>query len=624
MKTQASIRVALAQMNSCVGAFEQNAARILQFTGKALAEGAELIIFPELALSSYPCLDLIDRDDFREKHAQTLSKLVSELVSVLRPGSYAIVGAFTPNQSSHGRLVRNSALVIGNSGLQYEQRKQLLPSYDVFDENRYFEPGEPAGPWQSALGPLGISVCEDAWFEDLHKGRLLYEVDPAVFLKGSRLAINLSASPFLFGKQERRDQVISGFAERIGAPLLYVNQVGANDEILFDGDSRIFSKTGQCLLVAPSFIEGLLVADLRPESDQVADPKFLIAEKGKSGSVATWQNAPALLEAADSVVWTADPRKQPALGRLRAVDQAMASEDPNHAAPASVVAKKIQGQNRNEMKLVARGLELGIKDYFVKSGFQSAVIGLSGGIDSAVVATLAARALGPSNVYGVSMPSKYSSAHSLEDAQALAQALGINYGAASIKFVNSALLMELRPHFKGAAEDLTEENLQSRLRGTILMAIANKSRALVLATGNKSEMAVGYCTLYGDMCGALAPIGDLYKTKVYELAHYLNSEGNVIPQSTIDKPPSAELRPNQTDQDSLPPYDILDEILRKHLEEGAGHQSLEAHGFDPGIVQQVLALVRNSEFKRRQAAPVLKVTTKAFGLGRRYPVVRGF
>jgi NAD+ synthase (glutamine-hydrolysing) len=277
-----------------------------------------------------------------------------------------------------------------------------------------------------------------------------------------------------------------------------------------------------------------------------------------------------------------------------------------------------------EIRTLARGLETGIRDYFKKSGFTQAILGLSGGIDSAVVATLAARALGPQNVFGYSLPSKYSSVHSLEDAQSLAEALGMNYGGASIKFVNSALLMELKNHFKGAPEDETEENLQSRLRGVIVMALANKKKALVLATGNKSEFAVGYSTIYGDMCGALAPLGDLYKTKVYELAHYLNLEGAVIPQSTLTKAPSAELRPHQTDQDSLPPYDLLDRVLEGHLERGEGEETLVSQGFDSGTVRKILGLVRRSEFKRRQAPPVLKVTSKAFGLGRRYPVVRGF
>ncbi len=619
------MRIALAQMNSVVGDFTRNGARILEFSGKAASEGAELVVFPELALSSYPCLDLLDRPDYCAAHDKALRELVTALAGA-QGSATVIMGAFIPNDEPRGRLLRNTVLVVQKGKIVYTQAKQLLPTYDVFDENRYFEPGAAASPWKGfAPATLGLAVCEDSWFEELHTGRILYEHDPATALKGCALAINVSASPFMFGKQKSRDHVLSGFARRVGAPLVYVNQVGANDEILFDGDSRFFGADGELLVQAPAFLEGLLVLNVDGGNGQVQDPRFFLKEAGLSmGDEAPvpWQNAPALLTLSPKVTFSSDPRTQAAPGKLRAV-----------AAPAAGAPTMVSGalgrstldsDPQKEMRTLARGLEAGIRDYFKKSGFKTAILGLSGGIDSAVVATLAARALGSENVFGYSLPSKYSSSHSIEDAQSLAEALGIHYGAASIKFVNSALLMELKNHFKGAPEDETEENLQSRLRGVILMAIANKKKALALATGNKSELAVGYCTLYGDMCGALAPLGDLYKTRVYELAHYLNLEGAVIPQSSLTKPPSAELRPHQTDQDTLPPYELLDGVLEAHIERGEGEETLVSQGVDPQVVAQVLSLVRRSEFKRRQAPLVLKVSPKAFGMGRRYPIVRGF
>lgn len=617
---QVPIRIALAQMNSSIGAFEKNAERILAFTAKAAQEKARLVLFPELALSSYPCLDLLDREDFREAHGRALGRLIAALKGV-QGDTTVVFGAFTDNPDGKGRLLQNAAVVVEKGEAVYTQSKQLLPTYDVFDENRHFEPGTKAVPWSGSLGAMGISVCEDAWFEELHTGRSLYDEDPAKGLKGAAFAVNLSASPFTFGKQQARSLHLSSFAKKVGAPLLYVNQVGANDEILFDGDSRIFDGSGELLLVAPSFQEGLVVTDFDPAAGVVKDPKFFLVEGRVLEPVVGWQNAPALLKLAESTQWSGDPSvTRP---KLQLVTPGMAPPQPSGPKTGPLVARSTK-ESLEEMRIVAYGLQAGIRDYFAKTGFTQAIIGLSGGIDSAVVATLAARALGPDNVYGVSMPSKFSSTGSLEDAQALADNLGILYGAASIKFVNSALLMELKTHFRGAPEDETEENLQSRLRGTILMAIANKRKALVLTTGNKSELAVGYCTLYGDMCGAIAPLGDLYKTKVYELAKVLNEEGDVIPRSSIEKPPSAELRPGQTDQDSLPPYELLDALLQMHLEEGLGIEALVQHGYDEAVVKKILRLVKISEFKRRQAAPVLKVTPKAFGLGRRYPVARGF
>ena len=615
MAQDKTIKVSLAQMNNCVGAFSENALRILSFTKKAADEDADIIIFPELVLSSYPCLDLVDREDYRDAHQGALNSLITELGKIQKK-TLVLLGVFLDSPEPRGRLLQNTALVIQNGKIAHRQGKQLLPTYDVFDEFRYFEPAKTGAYWGSPFGKLGVSVCEDAWYEDLHTGRILYDHDPAIALKGCDLAVNLSASPYVIGKQALRDKAISGFAKRVGAPLLYVNQVGANDEILFDGNSRILNGKGDKMIEGPSFVEGLLMTELNLEKGTAKDPKFFLPEDPVMEEITGWQNAPALLKTYGSVEFSEDPAFTATKGRLSVVEEGHKQN----------LFKEVHGENpaTKEIKLVARALETGIRDYFKKSGFKQAIVGLSGGIDSAVIATLAARALGPENVVGITMPSKYSSTHSIDDSETLARNLGIHFGLASIKFVNSALLMELRNHFRGLPEDETEENLQARLRGTIVMAVANKIKALVITTGNKSEMAVGYCTLYGDMCGALAPLGDLYKTKVYELARYLNTEGAVIPESSLTKAPSAELRPNQTDQDNLPPYETLDAILEWHVEKGKGPDFITAQGFDAAIVKKVLRLVKISEFKRRQAAPVLKLTAKAFGIGRRYPVVRGF
>ncbi|MBI2606277.1 MAG: NAD+ synthase [Deltaproteobacteria bacterium] len=556
----ASLTIALCQIDTTIGAFEANVAKACESLARAAEKKAGIAVFPELCLSSYPPLDLLDRPEFLEKNEKALNDLVDRVSRIANAPQIVVVGSITRAGGGVGRTIQNSAVVLrrdraGGYGIAHVQPKRLLPTYDVFDESRYFEPGTESKLLRTPFGLLGFSVCEDAWFEETRLGRRLYANDPAEGLKGADLVINISASPFELNKRARRREMLGGFVKRIGAPLVYVNQVGANDEILFDGSSQVFSAAGEVRFEAAAFEEGTFFVEL----------ETTIVGAG--------------------------------------------------AAAARPLA---------EAELLRRGLVAGIRNYFGKTGFSKAVIGLSGGIDSAVTACLAVEALGSENVLGVSMPGRYSSSHSLTDAEALARSLGIEYRVHSIKFVFSTLLMELKASFAGAAPDVTEENIQARLRAVMLLALANKRGALVLTTGNKSELAVGYCTTYGDMAGALAPLGDVYKTRVYELARHINAVRPVIPESTVTKPPSAELRPGQTDEQSLGPYSELDPLLEAHIEGLMGEDQLVREGFRPADVKTVVKLVRASEFKRRQAAPVIKVTSKAFGLGRRMPIAKGF
>ncbi len=571
--TYSIMRIALCQMNTVVGGFVHNVDKICDFLRRAAAEKAELAIFPELCLSSYPPLDLLDRPGFVAANAEALLSLQRQLNDIPNAPETIVLGSIMGNPSPKGRAIYNAAVVLHKKETATFQPKRLLPTYDVFDEARYFEPGKETKTWDSPWGKIGLSVCEDAWFDDTRLGRHLYSADPAADLKGSAFVINISASPFEINKRKRRKELLAGFVKRIGAPLIYVNQVGANDEILFDGGSLVYSAAGEVIYEMPSFREGIAIIDFDPSNKATT-----VTE------VAAWQ--------------TGDTDK--------AWDKMFIG---SHKA-------------EDDLELLHKALVTGIRDYFHKTGFKRAVIGLSGGIDSAVVACLAAEALGPRNVLGVSMPSQYSSSHSLADAEALARAIGCEYRVLSLKFLFTALLMELKPAFGGLPPDATEENIQARMRAVMLMSLANKRNGLVLTTGNKSELGVGYCTTYGDMAGALAPLGDVYKTLVYKLAEDINKHNPWIPQSTLTKPPSAELRPNQTDQDSLPPYDVLDRLLEAHFEGLAEEAELVRAGFKVDVVKKILNLVRTSEFKRRQAAPALKVTSKAFGLGRRIPVAK--
>ncbi len=536
------MKVSLCQINTTVGDFDGNLKKVLDFIKKSKSQNADLIVFPELCISSYPPLDLLDRPAFLEKNEKILRMLCESVLE-----TPVIVGSIIKNLNSTGRAIQNAALVIQNKKIIHVQAKRLLPTYDVFDEFRYFEAAQKSSVWNSPWGPIGFCVCEDSWFEELHQGRSIYHQDPAQDLKGVKLVINISASPFELNKHKKRYEMLQGFVRKTGAPLVYVNQVGANDEILFDGSSLVFSEKGEVIVEMPSFKEELSVIDVFESSTH---QKYL---------------------------------------------------------------------EKNEIELLYRGLITGIKDYFYKTGFRKAVLGLSGGIDSSVVACLACQSLGPENVLGMCIPSQFTSSQSLKDAQDLAQNLGIEYRVHSLKFIFSALLLELKSAFGNAPQDVTEENIQARLRATMLMALANKRKALLLTTGNKSELAVGYCTTYGDMAGALAPLGDVYKTKVYMLAHYINSlaGSSLIPDSILTKPPTAELRASQTDEESLGPYAQLDSLLEAYIEGLKDEEGLIKLGFEESYIRKILNLVHQAEFKRYQAAPVLKVTSKAFGLGRR-------
>lgn len=562
------VKVALCQINTTIGAFEKNVDLILAAATEAAGQGAELAVFPELAVCGYPPLDLLDRPSFVEACHRATARLVAEAPLPI------VVGTIGESRPGPGRPLTNDALFVGPGFSPVRRAKQLLPTYDVFDEDRYFERAGERGPEAKApvAGPrgarLGLSVCEDAWAQVTSQfaggpegadptGEKRYGHDPVAALAaaGADLLINISASPFHAGKQATRRALLEAHARTLKKPVVCVNLVGANEQLVFDGGSLVFNAHGQLVAELPRFAEAVVTVDLEAASPLAAPSHDPMAEL--------------------------------------------------HAA-----------------------LTLGIRDYFAKTGFTRAVLGLSGGIDSALVAELAVSALGAENVTGVSMPSRYSSQGSKDDAALLAKNLGIAYLTVPIEAPFSGFQAALSPAIGaewGAftdAADATEENIQSRCRGTILMAIANRRRALVLSTGNKSEHATGYATLYGDMAGALSPIADVYKTEVWALSRWINRHGEVIPWNSITKAPSAELRPDQTDQDSLPPYDVLDAILQLHIEGQHSHGEIVARGYDRSVVADVLRRVAHNEYKRRQAAFGLKVSPKAFGMGRRIPLAR--
>ena len=542
------MRIALAQLNTTVGDFAGNEAKILNAYQRAVQAGAELVVCPELAITGYPPRDLLLKSGFIAGNLAVLDRLAA---ATGRTG--LVVGYVDENKKRPGRAATNSVALLADGARVATRAKSLLPTYDVFDEDRYFEPAETNAPVVFGGRQLGLTVCEDCWNDEGFWRDRRYRRNPAADLvqAGAELLINVSASPWHIGKHATREAMLASLAAKLQRPLFYCNAVGGNDELIFDGASLVFDAAGRVAARGRKFEEDLLLVD----SDALA------------------------LSPAD------------------------AATDEEHLHNALV---------------------LGLRDYLHKCGFQSAVLGLSGGIDSAVVACLAVAALGAQNVRGVSMPSKFSSQGSLDDARVLAETLGIRYDVVPIQNAHQTLEGELRGVFAGCSEDTTEENLQARLRGVILMALSNKFGSLVLTTGNKSELAVGYCTLYGDMCGGLAVISDVPKTMVYRLAAWINREREIIPHASITKPPSAELRPNQTDQDSLPPYDVLDAILEEYVVKGAAAADIIASGFDAETVRRVLRLIDLNEYKRRQAAPGLKVTTKAFGIGRRIPVAQRY
>lgn len=552
------MRLALLQINTVVGAVRSNAARILEQYRQARAAGAEVVVAPELAICGYPPRDLLDRPAFLDATEDALRSLAE----AVRDGGTLIVGTATPRRLNLGKGAWNSAAVLRGGEVIARVHKSLLPTYDVFDEARHFEPAEPFSQGLIDLGgtPVGITICEDIWNDEDFWPRRLYGFDPARHLidQGARWILNLSASPFHRGKQGLRERMIGRLAADHGVTVAHVNAVGAQDELIFDGGSFVVGPDGAVRERAPSFVEATLWVD---EETSTAPPP---------------------------------PREVDEVGD------------------------------------VVEALTLGIRDYFSKCGFQRAVVGLSGGIDSAVVAALAVRALGAGAVTGLTMPSCYSSPGSVDDSLRLGANLGISVQIVPIEAPHQAFRSTLAPLWSAAGleereADLTDQNLQARVRGAILMAWSNRTGALLLSTGNKSELAMGYCTLYGDMAGGLAVISDLPKTLVYRVARWLNKDGERVPLTTIEKPPSAELAPDQLDTDSLPPYPVLDEILAAYLEENLGLDEIVGRtGHDRSLVTRVVATVDRNEYKRRQAAPGLRVTPKAFGAGRRQPIAARF
>jgi len=540
------MRIGLAQINTTVGDFDGNAAKILKAYRELVDEGAELVVTPELSITGYPPLDLIFAGEFLERNIATLAK-IQEAVGAVP----LVVGFIDCNTTGHGKPFHNAAAFLQTGKPPVIIHKRLLPNYDVFDEARYFEPGDSSVPIEFAGKKLGITICEDLWTPEYLPGPL-YRVDPPAELvaAGAEILINLSASPFQYGKPAKRIQALSAQAKRFNVPIYYCNSVGGNDQLVFDGHSLVLS------------VDGGQIQELSGFQEEIA-----------------------------------------------VVESPANSYFPNQ---------------RDELEELYHALILGLRDYFQKCGFNSAVLGLSGGIDSALTAVLAVEALGKGNVIGAAMPGPYSSEGSVKDAVLLAENIGIECFNLPITTAYQVVKDGLKEVFEGNPEDATEENLQARLRGVTMMALSNKFGSLLLTTGNKSELAVGYCTLYGDMCGGLAVISDLPKTLVYELARWINRKQEIIPNATMEKPPSAELRPNQTDQDSLPPYDQLDAVLALYIEENLPIREIVSRGYDEALVHRITSLVDRNEYKREQAAPGLKVTGRAFGMGRRLPIAQRF
>ena len=575
------MRIALAQINPTVGDFSGNVKKIREFTERAVAERAELVIFPELAVCGYPAADLIEKQSFLERAKEALD----EVAALTKDGPSILCGCVLPTDGPTGKRAKNVAALMEGGEIKSLQQKMLLPFYDVFDEQRYFEPAERQSLALIHGQAAAITVCEDAWNDKMFWTQRNYDVDPieelmkqwAVLpqpLSGQRLILNISASPYWHGKTETRRKMIGALAKRHRATVVLVNQVGGNDSLIFDGDSIVVGPDGEVVAQAKAFAEDLVVY----ETEDVQEKQIPFGDDSQKGN---------------------DDDRSRSFAALRMTSQ--------------------RAEDRTAFNWDA--LVLGTRDYVRKCGFKKAIVGLSGGIDSALVAALAVEALGAENVQGVGMPSEFSSTGSVSDAEKLAKNLGIAFSVVPIREIFTEFSGALEPFFAGTPFGLAEENFQPRIRGTLLMAISNKTGALVLTTGNKSEMACGYCTLYGDMVGALAVIGDLYKTEVYALSRYANREREIIPEDTLTKPPSAELRPGQKDTDSLPPYEVLDPILRATIEEYSPAEQIAAtQGVDVELVRAVIKLVERSEYKRQQAAPVLKVSKKSFGMGRRFPI----
>ena len=546
------MKIALGQINTTVGAIARNTDRVIATLEAARDMGGDLVVLPELTLTGYPPKDLLHRHSFIKRNLDALER-VARATSTLPA---AVVGFVDHDENRDGAGLFNAAALCAEGRLVSVHRKSLLPTYDVFDEGRYFDPALENSVAEFKGLRLGISICEDIWNDALYwrqRGRRRYARDPIEDLaaQGFDLLLNVSASPYWENKRRLKREMFAATARRYGRPLAQVNLVGGNDSLVFDGWSNVFDAEGNIVAQARDFEESLVLYD---------------TDTGRGA---------------------------------------------------------IEPTREEEIELICEALTLGLRDYVGKCGFRSAVVGLSGGIDSAVTAALAARALGADRVTGVAMPSPFSSDHSMRDARALAENLGIEFLVIPIQPVYEKCLETLTPHFGGRPFDAAEENLQARIRGNILMALSNKFGHLVLSTGNKSELAVGYCTLYGDMSGGLAVLSDVPKTMVYQLAEFLNRAQERIPRNSISKRPSAELRPDQFDTDSLPPYDVLDPIIRAYVEEHLYVDEIARRGFDRATVERVIAMIERNEYKRQQAATGLKVTSRAFGYGRRMPIARG-
>ena len=540
------MKIALAQLNYHIGNFDENVSKIIDHIKKAKADQVDIVCFGELAVCGYPPRDFLEFSDFIRKCDAAIEK-----IRQASQGIAVVVGAPTINPIPEGKDLYNSAYFIADQDILYVQHKALLPTYDIFDEYRYFEPASEFQVVDYKGKKIALTVCEDIW--NIGNENPLYVTCPLDHLIEQKpdFVINVSASPFDYNHAEDRIEILKENALRYNVPLFYVNHVGAQTEVIFDGGSIVMSASGNVYEEMAYFEEAYAIYDL------------------------------------DSVI---------------AEDQSLE-------------------QPKDKIKEIHDGLVLGVKDYFGKLGFSKAIIGLSGGIDSAITTVLAAEALGADNVRVILMPSQFSSQHSVDDSVKLSETLGIHYDIINIEEIYKTYMHKLEPIFGNLPFNVTEENLQARARGMLLMAVSNKFGNIVLNTSNKSEAAVGYGTLYGDMCGGLSVIGDVYKTEVYELAHYINRNSEIIPNHIITKPPSAELRPNQKDSDSLPDYNILDEILKLYIEDRQGPDEIIAKGHDPALVKRILRLVNINEFKRYQTAPALRVSSKAFGMGRRMPIV---
>ncbi len=546
------MKIAVAQINPIIGDFEYNFNKIKLFIDKAIQLSCDLIVFSELVISGYPPRDLLEKNDFIDANLDSLNRLIKST-----QGIGVICGFIDKNRQNQGKPLYNSAVLFENGNIVHKVHKQLLPTYDVFDERRYFEPGGESTICRYKEHLIGITVCEDAWNDpDIFEKRI-YALNPVarVVESGADMVINISASPFHAGVGEFRHNMFSSIARKYHVTVIFANQTGGNDGLVFDGLSTVFSPSGQIIARAGDFIEDMVVFD----------------------------------------------SKKPVFSKT-----------------------SIHDISKSENESILKALTMGTRDYVTKCGFSRVIIGLSGGIDSALTACIAEMALGPENVSVVFMPSLYTSPENFEDTTRLSDNLGIKLTIIPIDEMFKEFLKFLSPSFGESDIGVTEQNIQARIRGTILMGLSNRKSSLVLSTGNKSELAVGYCTLYGDMSGGLAVISDVPKTVVYDLARFINQEKAVIPPRILTKAPSAELKPDQTDQDDLPPYDILDAILKSYVEDCKRPEEIVQRGFDKKVIDDIILRINKNEYKRHQAAPGLKITSKAFGYGRRYPIAQRY